>query len=159
MLPYFSGERTPINDPKARGVVAGLTLAHSREHLYRAVLEGVAYGIGHNIETFNSIGANVKRVVAVGGGTKSKLWLQIVSDVAGISQEIPAQTIGASYGDAFLAGLASGILKSGDLNNWVRPGQVVEPNPVSSQIYQKYYQNYKDLYTSTRNVIHRLFDA
>ncbi len=84
VLPYFSGERTPINDPKARGVIAGLTLSHHRSHLYRAILEGVAYGIRHNLDTFRSIGAKVKRIVAVGGGTKSSTWLQIVSDVADV---------------------------------------------------------------------------
>jgi xylulokinase len=105
----FSGERTPINDPQARGVIAGLTLAHTRGHLFRAVLESVAYGICHNIETFRNIGAQVRQVVAVGGGTKSRTWLQIVSDVAGIPQMVPAQTIGASYGDAFLAGVAANL--------------------------------------------------
>jgi xylulokinase len=158
MLPYFSGERTPINDPKARGVIAGLTLSHSRKHLYRAVLEGVAYGIRHNIETFQSIGAPVQRIVAVGGGTKSKTWLQIVSDVVGIEQEIPAQTIGASYGDAFLAGLATGMLKKEDLNTWVKPDAVIRPNKELRQRYNSLYENYLDLYTQNREIIHRLAD-
>lgn len=158
VLPYFSGERTPINDPKARGIIAGLTLSHSREHLYRAVLEGVAYGIRHNIETFQEIGAPVKRIVAVGGGTKSKTWLQIVSDIVGIKQEIPALTIGASYGDAFLAGLATGILKKDDLNNWVKHEALIEPDPDQKQIYNHYYENYLELYKQTREIMHDLSD-
>jgi len=121
LLPYFSGERTPINDPKARGIIVGLTLSHTRAHIYRAILEGIAYGICHNIETFRAINANVDRVIAVGGGTKSKTWVQIVSDVAGIEQIIPEQTIGASYGDAFLAGLAIGMVQKTDLSQWVKP--------------------------------------
>jgi xylulokinase len=158
VLPYFSGERTPINDPKARGIIAGLTLSHKREHLYRAVLEGVAYGIGHNIETFHSIGAEVNRVVAVGGGTKSTTWLQIVSDVAGISQIVPQLTIGASYGDAFLAGMAAGILNLDDLHQWVIPGQEIVPDNENNQVYRRYYNDYLQLYSQTQDIVHRLAD-
>jgi xylulokinase len=156
LLPYFSGERTPINDTQARGVFAGLTLAHQRAHLYRAVLESVAYGIRHNIETFRSIGADVKRVVAVGGGTKSRAWLQIVSDVAGIAQEVPELTIGASYGDAFLAGLAAGILERSDLSGWVRPGLRIEPDRKNQAVYDGLYADYRLLYENTREIVHRL---
>ncbi len=156
MLPYFSGERTPINDPQARGVIAGLTLAHSRAHIYRAVLESVAYGIRHNIEAFRSMGAPVKRIVAVGGGTKSTMWLQIVSDVAGIPQTVPALTIGASYGDAFLAGLAAGILRREDLAQWVKPGQEIMPDLDRQRIYEPYYENYLNLYEQTRSIVHTL---
>lgn len=156
ILPYFSGERTPINDPKARGIIAGLTLAHTRKHVYRAILEGVAYGIRHNIETFKSIGADIDRIIAVGGGTKSKTWLQIVSDVAGISQIVPQKTIGASYGNAFLAALASGVLKISDINNWVKPGTVITPEIKHKTLYDQYYTNYLNLYKQTRNIIHNL---
>lgn len=156
LLPYFSGERTPINDTQARGVFAGLTLAHRREHLYRAVLESVAFGIRHNIETFQSIGADVRRAVAVGGGTKSRSWLQIVSDVAGVAQEVPQLTIGASYGDAFLAGVASGLLQRGNLAHWVQPGSVVQPNPARKAVYDSLYTDYRLLYEQTKDIVHRL---
>ncbi len=156
VLPYFSGERTPINDPQARGVIMGLTLAHTRKQLYRAVLESVAYGIRHNIETFSSIGAGVKRVVAVGGGTKSTSWLQIVSDVAGIAQIVPALTVGASYGDAFLAGLAAGILKRDDIKVWVKPGTTIVPNPQRKALYDRYYADYLLLYERTKDIMHRM---
>jgi len=81
VLPYFSGERTPINDPKARGVIFGLTLAHTRAHMFKALLEGTGYGVRHNFEVMREIGADPKEVIAVGGGTKSSLWLQVVSDM------------------------------------------------------------------------------
>ena len=132
MLPYFSGERTPINDPDARGVIAGLSLAHTRNHIFRAILEGIGFGIRHNIDTFNDIGAGVKRVVAVGGGTKSKKWMEIVSSIAGITQIIPELTIGASYGDAFLAGMATGKLSLSDLNEWVKIKTEIAPNSNNS---------------------------
>jgi glycerol kinase len=103
MLPYFAGERTPIADPDARGVIAGLTVEHTRGDLYRAALEATALGVRHNVETMRAAGAAVRRVVAVGGGTKSALWTRIVSDVTGLEQHIPTVTIGASYGAAHLA--------------------------------------------------------
>jgi xylulokinase len=126
-LPYFSGERTPINDPLARGVYAGLTLSHTRGHLYRASLEGTAYGVRHNLETMADMGATPKRVVAVGGGAKNALWLQLVSDIAGVAQIVPERTIGASYGDAFLAGVATGIIpdRSAIQTEWVKVARTV----------------------------------
>jgi xylulokinase len=156
ILPYFSGERTPINDPEARGVIAGLTLAHSRKHVYRAILESVAYGIRHNIEAFEKIGSDIKRIVAVGGGTKSQTWLQIVSNVVGAEQVVPALTIGASYGDAFLAGVAAGNLSKSDLNTWVKRGVVIEPDPDRHALYEPMYGDYLSLYTQTKDIVHRL---
>ncbi|MBN1535460.1 MAG: FGGY-family carbohydrate kinase [Anaerolineales bacterium] len=156
LLPYFSGERTPINDPLARGVIAGLTLAHKREHVFRAILEGIAYGIRHNIETIRSMGADVKRIVGVGGGTKSRAWMQIVSDVAGVPQYLPLVTIGACLGDAFLAGLASGALKRDDLKEWVKKAGETQPNPTIFKIYDPLYKNYIKLYEQTKEIVHDL---
>jgi xylulokinase len=98
----------------------------------------------------------VKRVVAVGGGTKSKTWLQIVSDVTGIGQVVPALTIGASYGDAFLAGLAAGILDREDINHWVKNASMISPNSQLYPAYDEYYSDYLELYTKTKDIIHRL---
>jgi xylulokinase len=158
MLPYFSGERTPLNDPKARGIIAGLSLSHSRKHIFRAILEGVAYGVRHNIETFQQIGTDVKRIVAVGGGTKNGAWPQIVSDVVGISQVVPELTIGASYGDAFLAGIGTGNLSKGDIHAWVGKGVTLEPDMNKKKQYNDLYQGYLELYENTRDLIHRLVD-
>lgn len=157
VLPYFSGERTPINDPRARGVFFGLTLAHSRAHMYRAVLEGIAYGIKHHIEVLDSIDAKPTEIAAVGGGTKSDLWLQIVSDVTGLPQRVPAVTTGASYGDAFLAGLGTNIFSSyNDIDRWVRDERIVEPRAEHAELYEKYYRLYRDLYTQTKGIMHEL---
>jgi len=156
MLPYFSGERTPINDPRARGVVAGLTLSHTREHLFRAILESVAYGVRHNLETFGQIGARVNRVVAVGGGTQGDIWTQIVSDAAGVAQEVPVVTVGACYGDAFLAGRAASVLKTEDLERWVSQYRRVVPNSAHQPLYEARYKTYLDLYAGTRDIVHEL---
>jgi xylulokinase len=151
LLPYFAGERTPIADPRARGVVAGLTLRHSRGHLYRAILEGVAFGVRHNLEAF---GERPRRVVAVGGGSAGGLWTQIVSDACGIAQELPVETIGASYGDALLAGQGAGIVEPH--TRWAKRASLVEPAPERREVYDELYGLYRDLYPATRAVAHAL---
>lgn len=156
VLPYFSGERTPLHDPRARGVIAGLTLAHTRAHLFRAVLEGVGFGVRHNIEAFRDLGADVRRVVAVGGGVQGRTWLQMVSDISGEAQVLPGVTVGASYGDAFLAGLAAGVLRREDLNRWVRISDTVQPDPALKAEYDRLYGLYRDLYAQTRPTVHAL---
>lgn len=158
VLPYFSGERTPINDPEARGVICGLTLAHDRGHVYRSILEGTAYGIAHNLEVMREAGGEPRRIVAVGGGANNPLWLQIVSDVSGVPQQVPDQTIGASYGDAFLAGYASGIIPSLEVldQHWVQMDRIIEPNPQNHTHYEEYVGVYQRLYQQTRDEQHRL---
>jgi len=156
LLPYFSGERTPINDPRARGVLAGLTLAHTRAHLFRAVLEGTAFGIRHNLETFRSLGARIRRAVAVGGGASGGSWVKIVSDVGKITQELPRLTIGASYGDAFLAGLAAGQFERGAIRDWVGPLKSIEPDASLEALYDERYRLYLELYQATREIVHKL---
>lgn len=157
VLPYFSGERTPIQDPKARGVIAGLTLAHTRGHLYRAVLEGIAYGVRHHIDVMDAYGVPPRRLVAVGGGTQNEVWLQAVSDVTGLPQEVPAQQLGAAYGDAFLAAIGAGLYREiGEVRNWVRSGRTVEPNPAHRDLYDDLYGVYRRLYEASREELHRL---
>jgi xylulokinase len=157
-LPYFSGERTPINDPLARGMIVGLTLTHGRAHILRSCLEGIAYGLRHNIETMASIGALPRRLVAVGGGLKNPLWLQICSDVTGMPQEIPERTVGAAYGDAYLAGYAAGLFTNSRTlkQKWVKIVKTVEPNRQVRPVYDELYDIYHHLYRNTREEMHRL---
>jgi len=116
----------------------------------------VAYGIRHNVEVFRRIGAPVKRVVAVGGGTKSRAWLQVVSDVTGLVQNVPELTIGASYGDAFLAGLAAGTLEQDDLDQWVKAGEEIAPQSQNQGLYDEMFQRYLALYSQTKDTVHFL---
>ena len=156
MLPYFSGERSPINDPLARGVIAGLTLSHTRAHLYRALLEGVAYGIRQNLETMTETGAAPGRLVAIGGGVKNPLWIQIVSDVTGRAQ-IVQTTPGASYGDAILAAIGAGILEDmSAARRWLEPGTLVAPDPRAAAFYDGKYPLYCRLYEQTKEIAHVL---
>src|SRR5699024_2597217 len=151
----FDGERTPVSDPQARGVVAGLTLGHTRGDLYRAALEATAYGVRHNIESYRDEGVQVQRVVAVGGGVQHPLWPQVVSDVTGLDQVIPTITIGASYGMAHLAAAAVG---EADIATWNPPARTTRPDPARRARYDELYGLYRDLYPATRPVVHALAD-
>ncbi|MCY4538712.1 MAG: FGGY-family carbohydrate kinase [Chloroflexi bacterium] len=157
-LPYFSGERTPINDVHAKGMIFGLSLSHSRAHLYRSLLESIGYGLRHNIEAMSEIEARPQRLVAIGGGVQDPLWLQICSDVAGLPQDIPRQTIGAAYGDAYLAGMAAGIFDDfAPLHDaWVRIDRRILPNSGRKAIYDELYSIYRDLYRDNRRNMRRL---
>lgn len=157
LLPYFAGERTPIQDPDARGVIAGLTLEHGRGDLYRAALEATALGVKHNVETMRSAGADIRRIVAVGGGTQGQLWLQVISDVTGLVQEVPETTIGASYGAAFLA--ASAVAHDGAapvIADWNPITQTITPNPELRAFYDTLFDRYVRLYEGSKDVIHEL---
>jgi xylulokinase len=156
LLPYFAGERSPVFDPDARGVALGLTLAHTPAHLMRAALEAVAMGVRHNLEAFDSVRPDEScwRPVAVGGGAAGSLWPQIVSDVSGRAQDIPAQTVGASYGDALLAAAAVGMVPPD--TDWTKIVATVQPRPELADFYDRRYAVYRDLYTATRPLIPRL---
>ncbi|WP_200422998.1 FGGY-family carbohydrate kinase [Streptomyces sp. Y2F8-2] len=153
MLPYFAGERTPVADPDARGVIAGLTVEHTRGDLYRAALEATAFGVRHNVEAMRAAGADIRRVVAVGGGTRGGLWTRIVSDVTGLEQEIRTVTLGASYGAAFLAASAIGET---DIDSWNPVRERVAPDTGLRSRYDDLYDLYLRLYPATRDIGHAL---
>lgn len=155
MLPYFAGERTPIYDPDARGILAGLTLSHTRGDVYRAALEATAMAVRHNLEAMTDAGARIDRVVAVGGGTRGTVWTQIVSDVTGRSQQMPTHTVGASYGSAFLAASALG---TPDIDSWNPVASTVQPRSETEQDYQALYRLYRDLHRATAGIAHALAD-
>ncbi len=156
VLPYFSGERTPINDPKARGVIFGLTLLHTKEHIYHACLEGVGYGIAQHFKGFSEMGIHTKKIVAVGGGTKNPKWLQIVADICG-SELYVGMAYGAAYGDALLAALGTGSFKNlKEMCQSIRFDQKVIPNPVHTAQYEPYLKYYSELYQQTKSLMHEL---
>lgn len=154
MLPYFAGERSPILDPDARGTIIGLTLRHGRGHLVRAALEGIAFGLRQSLELFESSGQPIQRILAVGGGTQGTLWTQLVSDILGRPQIIPEQTIGASYGDALMAAIATGAVPPE--TDWTRMARVVEPDTESAELYDTLYGEFCRLYPATVGHMHAL---
>jgi xylulokinase len=153
MLPYFAGERTPIMDPQARGIIAGLTLSHGRGDLYRAALEATGFGVRHNIEAIEAAGGDIRRVVAVGGGTQGALWTQVVSDITGREQELRTHSVGASYGGALLA---AQLVGKADIDAWNPVKEVVAPRRAAATSYDEIYRLYRSLYTSTAGVAHAL---
>ena len=154
MLPYFSGERTPIHDPKAKGALFGLNLTHTRGDIYRALIEGIAMGTAHVIETYRDVGAEPSRILAVGGGTKNRLWLQATSDFGAIPQIVSEKTIGASYGDAFLAACAIGMVGPDDIAAWNPQVSKVIANRLD--VYEQQYPLFKELYEQTRGIASKL---
>ncbi|WP_293697049.1 FGGY-family carbohydrate kinase [uncultured Agrococcus sp.] len=153
MLPYFAGERTPVQDPDARGTIVGLTLSTTRGDLYRAALEATAFGVRHNIAAMRASGTEITRVVAVGGGTTGGLWTQIVSDVTGMDQVVNSVTLGASFGAAFLA---AGLVAEPDIRQWNPPAEVVRPNPAAHAEYSELFERYLELYPATKTTMHWL---
>ena len=149
-LPYFSGERTPIHDPFAKGAYFGLNLTHARGHMYRAVLEGIAYGTAHVVETYREVDVALRRILAVGGGTKNALWLQATSDMSGLDQIVCEKTVGASYGDAFLARVALGEAEIADIAGWNPVQAQVKAAPVAA--YEKGYPLFRRLYEQTKDI-------
>lgn len=153
-LPYFSGERTPIHDPLAKGAFFGLDLTHTRGDLFRAVLEGIAAGTAHVIETYCEAGATARRVLAVGGGTQNAVWMQATSDLCRAPQIVCDKTMGASYGNAFLAAVAVGAASPEEITAWNPVARTVTPQKVPA--YDRQYPLWKALYTSTRDIAHAL---
>lgn len=154
VLPYFAGERTPLYDPDARGLILGLTMRHGAAHLYRAVLEATGYGLRHILEALAEAGARPRRLVAVGGGTRQRLWPQIVADITGMAQEVPRERIGACFGDAHLAGIGVGLAR--DPATWNDVEETVEPDEAVRDRYEHLYQLYRSLYPATRAQAHAL---
>lgn len=156
-LPYFYGERTPIHDPGARGMIFGLTLQHTRADIYRALLESVGYSIRHNLDTMRAEGLQPARWLAVGGGTRNLPWMQSISDICGISQTIPGRQAGACYGDAFMAGVGVGMFSGfNEIQHWLGEGTLLHPDEHRAALYDEGYQVYRELYTQNVDLMHRL---
>ncbi|MBS4959778.1 MAG: FGGY-family carbohydrate kinase [Clostridiales bacterium] len=151
ILPYFLGEKTPIFDPTARGVLFGLTLSHTKAHIFRAILEAVIYGFRHHIEVIKEMGYQPKRIMATNGGAKSKFWCQIAADVLGETICSFPSHPGSALGVAFLAGKKVGVFQQWDeIHKFLTDYRIYEPNPEAVSIYNKSYKIYRDLYQELR---------
>ena len=155
VLPYFSGERTPINDPDAKGVIFGLNLLHTRAHVYKACLEGVGYGINQHFEIFDERKMGTRKVMAVGGGVKNAAWLQIVSDISGKEQHLAVEETGAAYGDALLAAMGCGFYRDAhEVCAQIRQKSTIKPDMSVHAAYQPYARRYARLYQATKEIMH-----
>lgn len=140
-LPYFTGEKGRLHPQLNQGALIGLTTCHTRGHLYRALLEGIAYELRYQLSASGEIPAEMN---AVGGGSQSKVWTQIMSDVLGNRQHILATSHGAALGDAYLAGMAAGIFKdtSALRYEWIRTSHTIESDPQARDIYNAMFEAY-----------------
>lgn len=159
VLPYFSGERTPIHDPHARGMIFGLDLTHTRSDIYRAVFEGIACGTNHVFETYAEAGAEPRAILAAGGGTRNRVWAQATSDVSGRTQIVREKTVGASYGDAFLAALAVGDVRREDIRVWNPVAYEIAADPANAEVYRRQYGAFRELYPRTKELMRTVGEA
>ena len=156
-LPYFAGERTPINDPNARGALLGLKLSHTRLHLYRSALEAVGYSVSQHLDVLRENGLSVNRLTAVGGGSGNLPWMQIVSDICNVPLRLAEVTVGAAYGDALMAALGAGRFQSFDeLGDVIRIKRILTPDLDRHKVYRHYRGIYDSLYHCTKELMHQL---
>jgi len=152
-LPYMMGERAPIWDTYARGVFFGLTLNTSKAAMVRAVLEGTAYALAHNVEVARKAGVEINEIRSVGGGTKNRLWNQIKADVLGIPIVSLKESAGAAMGNAYLVGIGLGIFP--DIRKML--SEVIEiqerflPDAKHHEHYQRRYQRFRSLYEKLKD--------
>ncbi|HMG32688.1 MAG TPA: xylulokinase [Blastocatellia bacterium] len=161
-LPYLSGERTPYPDPLARGAWVGITLRHSRGHLTRAILEGVAFGLKDSFELLQAAGlGKLEQVRVSGGGAKGLLWRQILADVLGVELATVNTTEGAAYGAAILAGVGARFWPDVETacDRLIKTTDVVGPDRSKATLYRSLHGQYKDLYPVLKSSFERLASA
>jgi len=153
--PYLMGERTPHIDPKTRASLIGLTASHTRAHVVRAILEGVAFSLRDSIEIFKELNIPVQTIRLGGGGASSAFWRQIQADVYGQTVEIVEAEEGAAYGAALLAGVGGGCWKTVDeaCAATVRAAERIEPNAENAETLNRQYKIYRTIYPLLRPLV------
>ena len=147
MLPYLLGEKTPVNDPLARGAIVGLSLAHGRGHVFRALLESFAYGVRHHLEVLAEHGVRPTRARVTNGGASSALWKQIVADVTGLVLEPVVDHPGSALGAAYAAGMGTGAFAEWtEIARFVALAEPIVPRPATAEVYDVRYRAYRALY-------------
>ncbi len=160
-LPYMAGERSPIWDKNARGVFFGLGYGKTRAHMIRAVLEGCAYALLHNLKTAEEAGIRVDGLLAMGGAANSRLWTQIKADVTGKIIKVPASDTATTLGAAILAGIGTGQYKSFKeaIERTVHITRVHEPNTKNYKKYQQQFQLYLEIYEKLKGTMAKAAQA
>ena len=159
MLPYIYGERSPLQDPRAAGMIFGLRGGHNRRHIGRAAWEAIGYSTYQHLLLFEEMGLPPKRLITAGGGTKNRTWMQIICDMAGIPITIPEPWQCSSYGDAMLAAVGCGALKDFlALRDALPQGTVLQPNLENHEFYKTCYPIFRELYRANRESMYALQD-
>jgi xylulokinase len=156
-LPYMAGERSPIWDEKAKGVFYGLDYSKTKAHMVRAVMEGVAYSLRHNLEVAGSAGAKVGVMRSMGGAANSRFWTQMKADITGKPIEVPASDTATTLGAAILAGVGVGVYRDFDeaAEETVDVKRKYEPNGADKEEYDRGYETYLELYTALKGLMDR----
>jgi len=152
--PYLMGERTPHLDPHARGALVGLTASHTRAHVIRAILEGVAFSLRDTLTIFAEMNVPVETIRLGGGGARSKLWQQIQADIYGQSVELVEADEGAAYGAALLGGVGAGAWSSVDdaCSAAIRVREKIAPEPAARNLMDQHYKTYQLIYPALRQI-------
>lgn len=157
LLPYFMGERTPILDERAKGMLFGLRIEHTGANVYRAILEATAYAIRHHLDIMDEAGARIEKIMLVNGGSKSRVWRQIISDVLQRKVYRTERAYGAPFGDAYAAGMGIGKYKDlKQVKEFLGKEEVTEPEKKNKESYDKLYEIYLRLYKKTKEEMHDL---
>lgn len=158
VLPHFTSAGTPWFDPKARGVIFGLTLGTGRGDLIKAILDGVTFEMRLNLELLDQAGVHIRQLRAIGGGAKSKAWLQLKADIFGRPVAALDVTEAPCLGTAMLAGVAIGEYNSSReaVEACVREHGLYEPDPGRHEAYTERFQLYKELYPRLKDLAHRM---
>jgi xylulokinase len=153
ILPFLMGERTPIWDVHARGVIFGLSLKHTKGHIVRAMMEAVAFAMYDSFHLMQEAGIKVNFPMVLNeGGAVSKLWRKIIADVFNVPNALVKRRTGAPFGDAILAGVATGVFKDFSVaKNWVEYIEPMEPSPVNHTRYMEYFMLYKKIYEHVKD--------
>lgn len=157
-LDYWQGNRTPWVDPEARGMFWGLSLKHKTAHLYRAIMESVAFGTQHILSTWRKAGFKIGEVYACGGATKSPLWMQIHADVTNTPIHLTKVQEAPSLGSAILATVAAGIYENTTIaaKNMVSVLKTITPNEEAHEKYQFFFEQYVQTYPKMKELMHNV---
>jgi ribulose kinase len=158
LLDSFQGNRTPLVDPNLKGAIWGLSLSHRPEHVFRAIMEGIAYGTEFIFQQFEEAGYKDFKIYACGGATKSRLWMQIHSDVSGIPIQIPEIQDAPLLGSAILAAVASDCFPTVEdaAAMMVRIGDRIDPVAEHREQYKFYVERYIESYGQLTELMHRM---
>ncbi len=159
-LPYLMGERTPVLDARARGLWLGLTAAHTRGHMIRAIMEGVAFSLRDSLEIFKELEIPVTEIRASGGGSRGFLWRKIQADIYDKELVTLRTSEGSAFGAALLAGVGAKVYDSVEetARQAIQVKERLSPRPEDVQIYEQFYQVYRNLYDAVKPLVHRLGD-
>ncbi len=157
-LPYLTGERTPVNDPLARAALVGQSFRHGPEHTIRAIVEGISFGLRHNLDVILERGIQIDQIRVIGGGSKSPFWCQMLADIMQADIALLGSNEGPGQGAAILAGLGTGVFDdlTATCDAMLTIESTISPDAKNSARYQEIYAHYKGIYPALKDHFHNV---